>query len=805
MKFFQFLLLFSALFCATVYSNAQDLKENEIVVIKGEKFVLHQVRAGETIYSISKKYKIERSELQKYNPKISDGLNIGEVLKVPYYSKPNGFQKGDPTRFEIYTVTLRRETPNSIANKFNITVDQLFAYNPKVRKFKRGNKIKIPVWEVVKEPEPEDVEEEKPIAENEGETITHTVVSGETLYSISKKYGVSENEILSLNPETKNLKAGSQITLPVKTEVVPVMPDSVKTRSGGNYFEHIIESGETLWGTARKYNVTEEELKALNPVLQTGFQAGVVIKIPLKEKLENTQAKPVNDDAFVKHIVVRGETLYGLAAKYELTIPEIKKFNPVLKSRNLVAGETILIPQKITSEIVNVEATNAADSIQKIEDFYRVEEPPVVVPEACRHDEQGAFRDETFDVALFLPLYLNANDTLNREMVVIDSMAELAEGVERNAEQNSVQDTAIEQVEQKERFKQFYRNSESFLEFYEGVLIAVDSMQNRGMNIRLHVFDTQRNVDSVRAFISPVEFLETDLIIGPVYERVQKEVAQIAAKNRIPMVSPLASQSMITKSNPQFFQAVPSREYVAAETAEMIAEEYFNSNFIVLKTSAYEGTPEGKLVNLIQEKLYNSGFLSSPQGVSFTVYDFKHEGPYGLRRIMSHNKENVIYIPSSKEGELSVAISNINNLADDYSITLIGTNRFPNYHSIDVEQFHNLKLKYIVPNWIDYNKPETAEFIEKFRNNFATDPGKIGVQGFDVAYYFLNALNYYGKDFGTCLPYLKINLVQENFHFEKVSQFGGYMNEGVSEISYNRNYEVHRIRVKGQPVFVQGE
>jgi hypothetical protein len=66
----------------------------------------------------------------------------------------------------------------------------------------------------------------------------------------------------------------------------------------------------------------------------------------------------------------------------------------------------------------------------------------------------------------------------------------------------------------------------------------------------------------------------------------------------------------------------------------------------------------------------------------------------------------------------------------------------------------------------------------------------------------LNALKVYGKDFADCLPYLRVDLVQGNFYFEKISQFGGYMNQGVSIISYNSNYEVSRTRVKGQPKLV---
>ncbi|MCF6333192.1 MAG: LysM peptidoglycan-binding domain-containing protein [Draconibacterium sp.] len=801
MKFFRSVIIL--LFSVFIFNclNAQDLKENELIVIKGEKYVLHQVRTGETIYSISRDFKVGRSVLIQNNPKISDGLNIGEILKIPYRNDASltqipAFQKGDPTRFEFHKIKSRKETPYFIAKKYGITVEEIYAYNPEVRKFRRGKKIRIPVWERF----------EKPVVEEPNQTVqpknlgneiqVHTVLSGETLYSISKKYDVAESEILFYNPEAKNLKAGSKINIPVKSLEVATVVEPEKKSANVNYFEHIIESGETMWGTTRKYGVSEEVLKELNPALRTGFPAGVVIKIPVKNKIEVTQAKPVNDDAFLKHLVKPGETLYGLAAIYNLNIPEIKKYNPILENRNLVIGETILIPKEINKEILQYEVENEVDSIQQLEAFYKVE-LPVEIPEPCKQNEFSTFSNKTYDVALFLPLYLEANDTLNREtmnVVPVDSLSQI--------ETELVQDTTIEKVGPKELFKEFYRNSESFVQFYEGVLLAVDSLQKSGMQINLNVFDTQRNMDSIRAFIFSDEFLETDLIIGPIYQNVQKEVAQIAAKNRIPIVSPLESESNIINSNPQYFQVTPSRNYIAEKTAEMIAEEYFNSNFIVVRTAAYVGTPEGKLVELIQEKLFNSGFLSKRNGVNFTVYDFKNEGPAGLRRIMSHRKENVVYIPSTDEGELSVAISNVNNLADDYSITLIGSNRFQNYKSIDVEQFHNLKLRYIAPYWIDYKNPVAIGFIEKFKSNFGTEPSSIGVQGYDVAFYFLKALKYFGNNFEDCLPYFHLNLVQGNYHFEKVSQFGGYMNQGVSVISYSRDYEVTRNRILGQPKLV---
>lgn len=801
MKFLRALLVFIVLLFSFQLVGAQELVENEIVVIKGEKFVLHQVRTGETIYSITRDFKVDRSELLKYNPKIAEGLDIGEILQIPYrenaeVSSNKGSQKGDPTRFETHTIKSRKETPYFIAKTYGVTVEELYAYNPKVRKFRKGKKIRIPVWEVVA---PEVAEEEQAVAagqEGGSEMLEHTVVSGETLYSISKKYGVAESEIIFYNPTAKNLKAGAVLSIPQKDSQELEQPvEEIPAEASNDYFEHIIESGETMWGTTRKYKVSEEVLKELNPVLRTGFPAGVVIKIPLQKEIEETQAKAVNEDAFIKHHVKRGESLWGLAANYKVKIPVIKKYNPVLENRNLVEGETVLIPKEITTETPMVKVENEADSIRQVEAFYEVE-LPVEIPESCKPSNFEFHSNEVFTVALFLPLYLEANDTLNRETLMVDSLALEEMALEVGME--IAMDTTIEKEEPKELFKQFYADSENYIQFYEGVLLAIDSMQNAGMQLELNVFDTQRNADSIRQFVFSEEFLETDLILGPVLQSVQRDVEKIAAKNRIPIVSPLASQSSTTMSNPHYYQVVPSREYIAEKTAEMIAEEYFDSNFIVVKTNDYNGTVEGEMVNLIQEKLFNSGFLSNRNGVSFTIYDFKKEGPFGLRRIMSRSKENVVIIPSMNEGELSVAISNVNNLADDYSITLIGSNRYGRFGSINIEQYHNLKMRFIAPYWADYEKDATINFVEKFKTTFYTEPSNYGIQGYDVAFYFLNALKVYGRDFSECLPYLRVDLIQGNYQFEKISQFGGYMNQGVSVISYTRDYKVERKRTKGQ-------
>jgi LysM repeat protein/ABC-type branched-subunit amino acid transport system substrate-binding protein len=798
---------------------AQQLKENEIVVIQGQKFVLHQVRTGETIFSISQRFGIDGHALVEHNPQISEGLKIGDILKIPYrenmeWQELPASQKGDPAYFENHTITSRTETPYFIAREYGITVEEIYAYNPEVTRFRKGTRLRIPRWE---EPElmPGIEEREKIVVEEEEERelIMHEVKPGETLYSLARTYNISESEILFFNPGARELKAGSVIYLPrPDADTHPEATAEEFDRPGdpavgdettyGNYFEHTIVSGETLWSLTRKYHVSEEELRHLNPLLETGFPAGTSIKIPVR-KADMARAEPVNEDAFLRHEVQPGETLFGLASQYEMTIPEIRRFNPQLKNRNLVHGETLLIPRKLLVDLAEIETPEPDDSLEiQISEFdsefYRIELPQVI-PESCRPSDTRFPGASVYEVALFLPLFVDANEALNERAkpspVNTDSLFYFENYLEG--------DTLIEIDEPEEMFHGFYRESENFLQFYEGVLLAVDSLRKAGMKIKLNVFDTQQNSDSIRKFIYREEFLETDLIIGPVYAQVQEEVADIAAKNRIPMVSPLSSQSRELTSNPWFFQVNPSHDFLAVKTAELITEEYFNSNFVVVKTSNSGGLPEEKVVEVVRERMIHSGFWGKPEGMQFYEYDFAREGPFGFSRILSPHKENVIFVASMNEGDLSVVLSNINNLVGDYSITLIGFNRYEQFRSITDEFFHNLNLHYIAPYWVDYENPATIRFLEKFKKHFHTEPNNFGLQGYDIAFHFLNALKNYGKDFAECLPYQRVHLAQGSYQFEKVSQFGGYMNQGVSVISYQRNFDVVRKRVIGPYRFAQ--
>lgn len=775
MKYHAFVLAFTlSCFVAVAQSNSDNSQH-----------VSYKVQQGETVFSISKAFNVSQDELIAANPSLKAGLRTGQMLQIP--AGANSQQEEQPS-FLTYKVK-RGNTLHYIAMRFGVTVDDILKYNPDAKKgISKGDVLRIPDKDDLAR-----IKAQRQVVTPtvvEPTTTKHIVKPGETLYGISRTYGCSISSILSLNPEAGNgLGVGMELKIPASQKQTQQPTQTVvhpnQAFDAGSFFVHLVESGETFWSLERKYNTTRQELEAYNPVLSEGLKTGLRIRIPYKS-VPDFEVVPDDDSAFDKHTVVRGETVYGLARRYNVSIAELKKVNPVLDYRGLVEGETVLIPKAeqkfVTSTPENPSPGSYNDNSEEDNLRYSLEFSSEDMPAVCQPNPAARF--EQYNVALLLPLYLPANDTINRVKALPDPQSpDYEELKEMMVDSFTVREDRI-----------IYPRSESFLQFYEGVLVAVDSLKKAGMNIKLHVFDTNQSAAQVQTILYKPEFRNIDLIIGPVFPELQGPVAEYARMKGIPMVSPLSSSGNLEETNPYYFKINPSKEYLIQKTAAYIADEYFDKNLIVLSMGNYQNLPEAQLVNLTREKFFFSPYREQSKQVLFHEYNLQQEGALGLTRILSKDQENVFIIPSETEAQVSVAVTNLNAAAENYPVTLIGLSSFQRFKSIQTEYYHHVHMNTLSPYYVDYKAPAVNDFIRKFRRNFADEPNQFSFQGYDVGFYFMSALFNYGKDFIGCLPYHRVKLTQGEFYFEKVNRTGGYMNEGLFILNYEPDYT---IRLKG--------
>lgn len=211
---------------------------------------------------------------------------------------------GLPSTQNTYTVK-KGDSLWSIAKKYNTTVEQLkVANNLTSNLLNIGQVLKIPQTEVPVEP---------------GDYTVYTVVSGDNLYNIARRYNLDVKDIVDYNNlSTTNLSIGQRLLIPTKT---------VPTPSEG-YQTYIVKKGDNLYSIANKYNTTVDEIKSLNNLTSN------ILSINQKLLIPSTKANT--------YTVKKGDNLYSIARNYNTTVDEIKRKNN-LTSNILSIGQVLKI------------------------------------------------------------------------------------------------------------------------------------------------------------------------------------------------------------------------------------------------------------------------------------------------------------------------------------------------------------------------------------------------------------------------------------------------------------------------------
>jgi len=211
-------LAFLLLTLVSLGSSAQIFQKEKYPTkyVKGTKYYVHIVEKGHTVYAISKKYAVDMDFLVKSNPGIDDGLQIGEEILIPVFRVNRRIARRYTPELKgkyLIHVVQKKETLYSISKNYGVEVNVIKAYNPVLDVgLKEGQELRIPV----NANEEEDGRWLDPAGEQDDPRfIYHEVFKQETLYSLSKLYGVSVNQIkVSNDGLVDGLKVGTVIRIP---------------------------------------------------------------------------------------------------------------------------------------------------------------------------------------------------------------------------------------------------------------------------------------------------------------------------------------------------------------------------------------------------------------------------------------------------------------------------------------------------------------------------------------------------------------------------------------------------------------
>lgn len=604
----------------------------------------------------------------------------------------------------------------------------------------------------------------------------HIVKKSETLFSLSKVYNVSQKDIAKENPE---IFLGLQIGQALKIPIVDNKTDKDKILSN-DYIYHRVKKGQTLYSLAKKYNVSQEDIMACNPTVRYGINVDQIVKIPKSKDIVEALRYPVNDtlkdtikiiDNYIYHIVKKKETIYSLIRFYEINEDILLEHNPLI-SEGIKIGQVLKIPrlEDIESSIVMKSEEELADTILYRERAQIAYSDSVYLPDC---EEISKNQTEPYKVALLLPLYLNKND----EEFYIDS---------------SEVDDFGKKIYEKIFYDPYYiyPRSVAFVEFYQGFMLAVDSLKQRGLSINLHVFDTQHDTTRIKEILGFPEFENNDLIIGPIYNHEIKLVSEFSKENQIKMISPLIDNLSLVNENPYLFQVRPSYNSQIDEFAKFVSN--FGDKNIVL---VHNGDSLGySNVQMVKDKIFNNLSIDTLiNNIQFKEVIFE-DSINVLEHALNDELENVFIIPSNEEAFVTDVLTNLNTLKlFGHKVRVIGLSRWPHFENIDPEYYFKLELCIASSFFIDFHKTDVKDFILKFRDVYKTEPNQMAIRAYDVGLYFLSAILNYGDTFERCIYNHKVDLLQADYHFVKWYEYSGFENTNVDIIKYYDGYNIFRI------------
>jgi len=586
----------------------------------------------------------------------------------------------------------------------------------------------------------------------------HIVREKQTMFSICKAYEVSIKEVMKINrKKNHNLDLNEVLRIPfVQSARVKPLQDEPK-KEASKFFYHVVQKGNTLYSLSKQFNQSIDNIRASNPEIgeEGKLSVGTVIKI---QKADQTTAlsSPKNT-----YIIKANDSESDILEKFNIRRKVFRKLNPHIKSfRNIRSGSIVNLPKKVETDKAPVEEiTETTDTVEQTIDYNQI------------------FKDYTIDstvqtkinIALFLPLHAAINDSLNWEV--------------------SYQDT-IKVMTRKDP-ERVYSKSRDFIRLYQGVLLAVEDLKKEGLDINLHVFDTEKKQSTVRETLQNLDALKLDIILGPVYSNTFKLVAEYAQTNQIPIISPLTSKNSQLHNNPFVFQLNTSIKSLCNKIFDHLISEKENKNIVVVHSKNYKELEEYKLVSDIEQQVFENGKYWQDSTMTYSKISFDDYGNLGLEYLLSKTQQNVIIIPSSKPAVVESFLTNLKILSKSYPIKLIGFPSWQRYSSMDPSNLFELNTFILSPYYIDYESDKIMTFVDRFRNEFVCEPNGYSFRAYDFTYYFATAIKRYGVHFFDHLSEIKdVELLQSNYSIEGVSSWGGFENRGLHIINYTPEFKI---------------
>ncbi len=571
------------------------------------------------------------------------------------------------------------------------------------------------------------------------EIVSHTVAQGQTLYSISKLYNTTVDEIIKFNPgSAEKLSIGQKLIIPRNS--------NSKAKDGKNVKTHTIQQGETLYRLSKMYNVTTDELCAANPGLSiNNFRTGETIIIPVKGNAAKDSAAPVapRQSSYEEkkpvivgtHKVQRKESIESICKIYGITQEELIKANPVLQETKLKRKMVLHIP---------------APSARPAEKEIAVEEKKQEIVETIN---KGINDDKVLNVAVVLSFLL-------------DSYAP--------------------------------KEQSRMVEYYQGFLMAVEQLKREGYSFVINTYDAGQKDRSLDSLLSSSAFNDVELIIGASYPKHCKELAKFAKEREIPLLIPFSSKKDEAINNPTVYVANGIQSFILPQISTSFVKTFPNANVIFVEDTTDNNKKEfvkSLTAELTKESIPYTTLPMELISNGDTVLNT-------LSNAYIEDREFVFIPTSSSATTLNTLLPSLLHARSIDSLNVANFKLFgyPEWqiHAKDTrELMYEVDTYFYATFYSHYALPRVAEFQEDFirwyNRGIQNIYPRYGMLGYDTGYFFLLAASLYGNRMHENIDRIPFNPVQSDFKFERISEKDGFINKKFFFIHFCPEYYIDKM------------
>ncbi|MDM9632621.1 LysM peptidoglycan-binding domain-containing protein [Robiginitalea sp. M39] len=693
---------------------------------KAQQFRTHAVKQGETLESVAQQYQVSTQEILRFNKELTPdtALRPNTIIVIPSSGAQPVASGQQQTRV---TDTTEIDKPIGFQSHRVRRKETLYSisrrYEVSEDRLKRYNPDlysgSLQKGMMLRIPRYAPGTSPDPEA-GEIELISYKVQPRETRWSIAHKFKITVDSLVKLNPELPDNT--SYLAAGQELKLPKPAGSDIMEEAAILYTSFTVPPKQTLYSLSQEYGISREEILRLNPeiVEQGGLKEGMVLRLPEK------QPESLPESEYVFYEVRPKQTQYSLTRQLGIGYADLLNANPEIAS-GLKAGMVLQIPR---DKAMNLEVKN-----------------DLVLPPFSLKDSINT--ENIPRVLVLLPFRLDRLDLDDDE------------GTQKRIEQNNALQYS--------------------LGLYSGFLVALDSIAELGVSVDVKTLDTELSTEHVQNLMLREDLGAYSAILGPLSQESIKEVASKASELNVPVVAPLPIGQEIPMEN-LFYSFTPEAR-LRTHMLDFVKEQVNDEKILIIsdqknqdaEMQILETFPAATLVELREEE----------ENISLDLEVLVSQ--------LSQEAENWIFVETD-DFKIASSVSSILNSAnsDTTQIRMLTTHRNKAFENDVISVPHLSKLKFTFPSVT--RESTTAAFARRYRRRFSGEPDRYAVRGFDLGMDMLLRLAYDLDLFKVADQIGEVTYTGNKFNYWKGWQTGYY-----NTASYILMYEDLQIKELKDP------